>query len=157
MTKVESCLTKVGFIVEEQIIEVLTCAMMFFNDPKLVNTNKPRFEVTPIPGNCDNLLLIDQGHNLVTILSCSSLQNPEFDIAKWYKSRLFQVNIDTNVFAVRILLQIGLESEMDALSSKRTWLQHMCCALVTPDVLICWKRKERFSGKGGNDRKRGWN
>jgi hypothetical protein len=34
MTKVESCPTEVGFIVEERIIEVLTCAMMFFNDPK---------------------------------------------------------------------------------------------------------------------------
>jgi hypothetical protein len=100
MTKVESCPTKVGFIVEEQIIKVLTHAMMFFNDPKLVNTNSPCFEVTPIPGNCDNLLLIDQGHDLVTILSCSSLQNPEFNIAKWYKSQLFQVDIDTNVFAL---------------------------------------------------------
>jgi hypothetical protein len=46
---------------------------------------------------------------------------------------------------------------MDAPSSERTWLQHMCCALITPDVLIFRKRKERFSGKGGNDRKRGWN
>jgi hypothetical protein len=61
------------------------------------------------------------------------------------------------VLSVRILLQTGLESEMDALSSERTWLQRMCCALVTPDVLICRKRKERFSRKGGNDRKRGWN
>jgi hypothetical protein len=100
MTKVESCPTEVGFIVEEQIIEVLTHAIMFFNDPKLVNTNKPHFEVTPIPGNCDNLLLIDQGHDLVTILSRSSLQNPKFNIAEWYKSRLFQVDIDTNVFAL---------------------------------------------------------
>jgi hypothetical protein len=58
---------------------------------------------------------------------------------------------------VRILLQTGPESEMDALSSERTWLQHMCCTLVTLDVLIYRKRKERFSGKGGNDRKRGWN
>jgi hypothetical protein len=47
--------------------------------------------------------------------------------------------------AVRILLQTGPESEMDAPSSKRTWLQRMCCALITPDVLICRKRKERFS------------
>jgi hypothetical protein len=46
---------------------------------------------------------------------------------------------------------------MDAPSSEKTWLQHMCCALVTPDVLICRKKKERFSGKGENDRKRGWN
>jgi hypothetical protein len=86
MTKVESCLTEVGFIVEERIIEVLTRAMMFFNDPRLVNINKPRFEVTSIPGNCDNLLLIDQGRDLVTILSRSSLQNPKFNIAEWYKS-----------------------------------------------------------------------
>jgi hypothetical protein len=62
------------------------------------------------------------------------------------------------IFAVvvRILLQTGPESGMDAPSSERTWLQLMCCALVTPDVLICRKRKERFSGKEGNDRKRGW-
>jgi hypothetical protein len=33
----------------------------------------------------------------------------------------------------------------------------MCYALVTSDVLIYRKRKERFSGKGGNNRKRGWN
>jgi hypothetical protein len=33
----------------------------------------------------------------------------------------------------------------------------MCCALVTPDVLISRKRKERFSGKGENNRMRGWN
>jgi hypothetical protein len=46
---------------------------------------------------------------------------------------------------------------MDALSSKRTWLKDMWCALITPDVLICRKRKERLSGKGENDRKRGWN
>jgi hypothetical protein len=46
---------------------------------------------------------------------------------------------------------------MDAPSFERTWLQHMCCALITPDVLICRKRKERFSGKGENNRKRGWN
>jgi hypothetical protein len=57
---------------------------------------------------------------------------------------------------VRVSWQTGLESEMDAPSSERTWLQHMCCALVTPDVLICRKRKERLSGKGGNNRKRGW-
>jgi Aspartyl protease len=103
MTKVESCLTEVGFIVEERIIEVLTRAMMFFNDPRLVNINKPRFEVTSIPGNCDNLLLIDQGRDLVTILSRSSLQNPKFNIAEWYKSWLFQVNIDTNVSALEVL------------------------------------------------------
>jgi hypothetical protein len=62
-----------------------------------------------------------------------------------------------NSACVKILLQTGPESEMDAPSSKRTWLQHMCCTLITPDVLICRKRKERFSRKGGNDRKRGWN
>jgi hypothetical protein len=31
----------------------------------------------------------------------------------------------------------------------------MCCALITPDVLIYRKEKERLSGKGENDRKRG--
>jgi hypothetical protein len=56
---------------------------------------------------------------------------------------------------VRVLLQTGLKSEMDAPSSKRTWLQRMCCALITPDVLIYRKEKERLSGKGENDRKRG--
>jgi hypothetical protein len=35
-------------------------------------------------------------------LSQSSLQNPEFNIAEWYKSRLFQVDIDTNVFALEV-------------------------------------------------------
>jgi hypothetical protein len=64
---------------------------------------------------------------------------------------------DQDFPVVRILLQTGPESELDALSSKRTWLQHMCCALITPDVLICRKRKERLSRKRGNDRKRGWN
>jgi hypothetical protein len=59
--------------------------------------------------------------------------------------------------SVRILLQTGPESKMDAPSSTRTWLQRMCCTLVTPDVLIFRKRKERFSGKGENNRKRGWN
>jgi hypothetical protein len=68
-TKVKSCSTEVGFIIEEQIIEVLTHAMIFFKDPNLVNTNKPHFEVTSIPGNCDNLLVTDQGCDLVTILS----------------------------------------------------------------------------------------
>jgi hypothetical protein len=67
--------------------------MMFFKDPNLVNTNKPCFEVTSIPGNCDNLLVTDQGHDLVTILSQSSLKNPKFNIADWYKSQLFQVNM----------------------------------------------------------------
>jgi hypothetical protein len=60
-------------------------------------------------------------------------------------------------FVVRILLQTGLEFEMDALSSEKTWLQCMCCALITPDVLICRKKKERFSRKAKNNRKRGWN
>jgi hypothetical protein len=59
--------------------------------------------------------------------------------------------------SVRVLLQTGPESKINAPSSERTWLQRMCCTLVTPDVLICRKRKERLSGKGENDRKRGWN
>jgi hypothetical protein len=67
--------------------------MMVFNDPKLINTNKPCFEVTPIPGNYDNLLLLDRGHDLVTILS---LMNAKFNIAEWYKARLFQVDIDAS-------------------------------------------------------------
>jgi hypothetical protein len=33
----------------------------------------------------------------------------------------------------------------------------MCCTLITPDVLIFRKRKEKISGKGENDRKRGCN
>jgi hypothetical protein len=66
-------------------------------------------------------------------------------------------HVNNSKLIVRVLLQTGLESEIDALSSKRTWLQHMCCALITPDVLIFRKRKERLSGKGENDRKRGWN
>jgi hypothetical protein len=33
----------------------------------------------------------------------------------------------------------------------------MCCALLTPNVLICRERKERFFRKEENNRKRGWN
>jgi hypothetical protein len=66
---------------------------------------------------------------------------------------LSKPTVDHNV---RVSLQTGLESEMDAPSSERTWLQRMRCALITPDVLICRKRKERLSRKGGNNRKRGW-
>jgi hypothetical protein len=47
-----------------------------------------------------------------------------------------------DIETVRILLQTGPESEMDIPSSKRTWLQRMCCALITPDVLIFRERKE---------------
>jgi hypothetical protein len=37
-------------------------------------------------------------------------------------------------------LQTGPESEIDAPSSERTWLQHICCTLITPDVLRREKR-----------------
>jgi hypothetical protein len=75
------------------------------------------------------------------------------------KKRKKKINLKcgTKWRGVRVSLVTGPESEMDASSSKRTWLQHMCCILVTPDVLICRKRKERLSQKEENDRKRGWN
>jgi hypothetical protein len=77
-------------------------------------------------------------------------------LKKKAQSRMSEV-ISISIAVVRISLQTGPESEMDAPSFERTWLQCMCCALITPDVLICRKRKERFSRKGGNNRKRGWN
>jgi hypothetical protein len=73
-----------------------------------------------------------------------------------WPSSIFKFNYGT-ALGVRVPLQTGPESKIDALSSKRTWLQHMCCTLITPDVLICRKRKERLFRKEENDRKRGWN
>ena len=48
---------------------VLTQAMLFFEDPNLINTNNSCFWVTSIPGDTSNLLIMDQGRDLITLVS----------------------------------------------------------------------------------------
>jgi hypothetical protein len=55
---------------------------------------------------------------------------------------------------VRFWFQMSPKSGTIDLSSERTWIQLVCCALVSPNVLICREREEELFRERDKDKKR---